>query len=243
MAGDALAQGGDLEGVWDQRHFQPTLADGGHCETHPVEGDRSLLDDVALQMPGERHPHPDTVALPGYRGHVGHPVDMTLDQMSIEPARHHHRQFQVHLVTRLEITEVGPIDGLVDDIGGESLRTDFDRGKTDPVDGHRITDRQRITDRPGCDVKSERARAAFDRFDVAQPLDDPGEHLDECIDPAVAAGDTPDQRGVQAGEASTLMSGPTRLTAVMRRGRASASVARTPSKAGRPTPPPRRAPR
>ena len=110
-------------------------------------------------MPGERHPHPHSVAFPGCRDHVGHSIDMTLDQMSIEPARHHHRQFQVHLVTRLEITEIGPIDRLVDDIGGESLRTDYDRGKTDPVDGHRTTDRQRITDGSGYDVESERARA------------------------------------------------------------------------------------
>ena len=101
---------------------------------------------------------------------------MALHEVTAQPIGQPDRPFQVDRVAGPQRAEVGAAERLVDDVRGPRCRVDVDDGEAAAVDRDRVADLAVLDD----DARAEREPVAVAADDLAELLDDPGEH---CLFP------------------------------------------------------------
>jgi hypothetical protein len=76
-----------LRVVGDEADLEPARLDGADGQAHAVDGDRALLDDVAVELLGQRDPHDGPVLLRRHRQHLAGAVDVPLHDVAARAGR------------------------------------------------------------------------------------------------------------------------------------------------------------
>ena len=102
-------------------------------------------------------------------------VDVTLDDMAVEPAVHDHASFEVDEVAGLPLAEVALFQGFFD--GGHAVEVVllFFDGEADPIMGDALVDLELVGD-GGCYPECLVGAFAFYGVDPAEGFDDAGKH-------------------------------------------------------------------
>src|SRR5699024_3418512 len=149
-------------------------------------------------------------------------IHVPLHEVAVEPGAEDHRPLEVDPVPDTQVAEGAAAQALRDDVEGDAvpLRTGVGDRQAHPVDGDRGTVGGAARRDPAGDRDPAGVTRGFDRDDLPQLLDDPGEHQLILLTAAVMA-----------------TSSPRRVTSVVVRRRASVIVAMpASSRTGRPAP-------
>ncbi len=104
------------------------------------------------------------------------PVDMPLYEVAAEPVLQPYGPFQIDAGSRLERAQAGPLKGLPHDIGGEGAVREIYHGQADAVDRDGRAMCRVLGDERAADRVAGRVRVRLDGHDLAELLDDSGEH-------------------------------------------------------------------
>src|SRR5579875_2799898 len=137
------AEGGPPQRLRDQADLEPALrlAQRGHGQADPVDGDRPLFHDITGD--GARHADPDPVPVPGGapRQHGAGAVHVALHEVAAEPVGEADRALQVDRRARGERAERRPGQRLLGDVRGERSRgaaEDAGHGQAHAADRDRL---------------------------------------------------------------------------------------------------------
>src|SRR5439155_1464515 len=152
------------ERVLDERDGKALLIELGDRERDALDGDRSLLDQVAEDVRPDVDPDPLALALGLDRAHGTDGVDVPLHVVTAERVPRTQRRLEVHLAAE----RLGTVERLVHDVEAERPVAHVGNRQTDAVDGDRVTD-------SGRDAALDDEPAVVERRDPSLLLDDPGE--------------------------------------------------------------------
>src|SRR5436190_14001560 len=184
------AQGRPLQRLGDERHREPVVAEVGDGQRDAVDGDRTLLDDVAQQRRLGVDDDDPREPLVTHLAHHGEAVDVPLDDVSAQAVGGPQRQLEVDGAVRLERAERRAPQRLVHDVGAEELAAaQADGGQADTVDGDRVALAQLAGERR-VDAEPHPVARLVDAVDGPEVLNQTGEH--ELTTPA--AGRAPADR-------------------------------------------------
>jgi len=164
-----------LEGVGDDGDVKPVSFDIVDGETGAVEADGAFFDDEAAELSWEfeaEFPAPfEFVAFQA----GGDGIDVTLDNMAVEPAVQEHTSFEVDEVAGLPGGEVGLLEGLSDGGHAVGVFPHLLDGEAGAVVGDALVDLQ-LGGEGGLDPESPVGARGFNGSYRAEGFDDSGEH-------------------------------------------------------------------
>src|SRR4029077_7427545 len=168
-SGDRVLQRVRDEGAAERARLVVHAGDG---QAGAVDRDRALLGDVAgellWQLDGQL---PSLLSLADL-DYLRRSIDVALDKVTVERAGQGKSGLQVDGVAGLEAPQVGPLDGLGDDVGVKAAAPDLDHGQAGAVDRHAGADLGLRRDRRRLDAEAALALLG----DAAELANDPGEH-------------------------------------------------------------------
>ena len=138
---------GVSKGVGDDRHLERVAGGPTDGERHTVDGHRALVyGEVAV----ERHLSIFLILKGEVRTSVGifHGcagsclVDVSLHDVAVQSAVHHHRPLHVHLVAHVEQSQVRAVERLLHRRDDVLVAVDADHGEADAVVCHALVDLQ-----------------------------------------------------------------------------------------------------
>src|SRR3954451_21473261 len=138
-SGLRLPQRRPLQGLRDQRHGEPVVADLRDRQRHAVHGDRALLHHVAQQRRVGVEGHHPRESLLAHLAHQADPVHVALHDVAAEPVRGAQRQLEVDLRSALELAQRRAPQRLLHHVGAEQLAAAHPgRRQADAVDRHAV---------------------------------------------------------------------------------------------------------
>ncbi len=216
IAGDAGAERRRREGLRDQRHLEPVHAVGGRGragvadrERDAVHRDRALVDHERRQVGGQGDPHDAPLRPRSYLEHLAGAVDVTLHDVAAQAAVRHGGALEVHGASGGDPPQRRHVERLPHDIGGEPVRALVDDGEAHAADGDGVAVRGIRHRLRRAHRETHAVARRLDGGDLADFLDDSGEHQ---FSPSVA------------GAATSSRSAPRRSTSVSVRRTASPIV-------------------
>src|SRR4051794_36428154 len=165
-----------LEGLRDQGHREPVVADLRDGQRDPVDGDRALRHDVAQQRRLGVDGHDSREALLADLAHDAEAVDVALHDVAAEAVGGAQRQLEVDPRVRLHAPERRAPQRLVHHVGAEQLAAAHPhRGQADAVDRDGVALGQ-LTGQRGAHRQAHAVAGLVDPVHRAQVLDEAGEH-------------------------------------------------------------------
>src|SRR5206468_12878204 len=173
----ALAERRLLERVRDERRREARAAAGGHRETHAVDGDRALLDQVGDEGAGGAEAVEEPVAVARHLLEVSDAVDVALDDVAAHAIAHAERALEVDTRPGGHAAERGAAQRLGRNVDREAPVAPRGDGEAGAVHGDALAEREAGEGPRRGDGETRSAAARPAPLDAADRLDDAGEQL------------------------------------------------------------------
>src|SRR5439155_3658329 len=173
----ALAERRLLERVRDERRREARAAAGGHRETHAVDGDRALLDQVGGQGAGTAEAVEEPVAVARDLLEASDAVDVALDDVAAHAVAHAERALEVDTRPGGHAAERGAAQRLGRNVDREAPVAPRGDGEAGAVHGDALAEREAREGPRSGDGETRSAAARPAPLDAAGRLDDAGEQL------------------------------------------------------------------
>ena len=164
-----------FESIGDDGDIEPGLlyVEDGKADT--VEADGPFFDQEPAELLREFETElPTAVEVFAIEAGSGC-VDVSLDDMPVEPAVHDHASFEIDEIAGLPLAEVALFEGFFDGRYAVEVVFLFFHGKADAVMGDALINFEQVRDR-GCYPECLVGTFAFYGVDPAEGFDDAGEH-------------------------------------------------------------------
>src|SRR5213079_1936448 len=166
-----------LERVRDVRRREARDAAGGHRETHAVDGDRALLDQVGGQGAGGAEAVEEPVAVARDLLEASNAVDVALDDVAAHAVAHAERALEVDARPGGQLAEGGAPERLGRRLDREAPVAPRRDGEAGAVHGDALAEPEARQGPRRGDGEARPAAARPAPLDAAGRLDDAGEQL------------------------------------------------------------------
>jgi len=158
-------------GVGDDRTAERTLARQKRGQADPIHPHRSLVGEEDREPGIEGHPEQDTFAASLGESYLPHRIHVAEKEVPSEFIPHAQRRFEVHRISRAEVTERGAAKRLRGEVHRRPPVSGLDHGQADPVHG----EARPRNEGEVLDVEGEAVRGPLHH--PADGTDDAGEHV------------------------------------------------------------------